>query len=424
MKVLVVGSGGREHCLVWSLSRSTQVDEIHIAPGNGGTGDLATNVPLAAEDVAGIANYAEEKRFDLVVVGPELPLAMGLSDTLSARGLRVFGPSAAAARIESSKAFSKGFMRARGIPTAPYATFDDYDLAKAYLGSHPAPIVVKASGLAAGKGAIVCQTDVEALDALDLIMRRRAFGEAGDWVVIEECLVGQEVTVLAFADGRSVAPMILSQDHKPAFDGDKGPNTGGMGAYAPAPVLDDRLLQRVYDEVLQNAVDGLREASTPYVGLLYAGLMVSDGDYQVIEFNCRFGDPEAQVILPLLETDLVSVLDACIDGRLEDIELSWSAGSCACVVMASGGYPEQYERGFQIDGLEGVSELPDTYVFHAGTKRDGDRILTAGGRVLGVTAWANDLRGAVDRAYAAVDKIHWPGATFRTDIGAKGLGRG
>ena len=424
MKVLVVGSGGREHCLVWSLSRSTQVDEIHIAPGNGGTGDLATNVPLAAEDVAGIANYAEEKRFDLVVVGPELPLAMSLSDTLSARGLRVFGPSAAAARIESSKAFSKDFMLARRIPTAEYAIFDDYGSAATYLGSHPAPIVVKASGLAAGKGVIVCQTDAEALDALDLIMRQRAFVEAGDVVVIEDCLVGQEVSVLAFADGRTVAPMVLSQDHKPAYDGDKGPNTGGMGTYAPAQVLDEGLFKRVRDEVLQNAVDGLREAGTPYVGVLYAGLMVADGDYQVLEFNCRFGDPEAQVILPLLDTDLVTVMDACIDGRLDDVQLAWSFKSCACVVMASGGYPGHYERGLPIEGLEAAAELPDTYVYHAGTKRERDLVLTAGGRVLGVTAWADELQGAVDRAYAAVSRIHWPGATYRTDIGAKGLHKG
>ena len=421
MRVLVVGSGGREHCLVWSLSRSSQVEEIHIAPGNGGTGDLAKNVPLAVDDIPGITRYADETGFDFVVIGPEVPLALGLSDALRARGLRVFGPSSAAAQIESSKSFSKDFMRKHGIPTAEYATFGDYGQAKSHLAAHAAPIVVKASGLAAGKGVIVCQTDTEALAALDLIMRQRAFGKAGDQVVIEECLVGQEVSVLAFADGRSMAPMLLSQDHKPAYDGDRGPNTGGMGAYAPAPVLSERLLQRVCDEVLQATVDGLRDAGTPYVGVLYAGLMVSDDDYTVLEFNCRFGDPEAQVILPLFQTDLASVLGACIDGRLEDIELTWASGACACVVMASEGYPEHYERGMRITGLESAAEQPNTFVFHAGTKRDGDHVLTAGGRVLGVTAWADDLPGAVNRAYAAVKQIDWPGAWYRTDIGAKGL---
>ena len=421
MKVLVVGSGGREHCLAWALSRSPQVDEICVAPGNGGTADLATNVPLAADDVAGITSYVEEEGFDLVVVGPELPLALGLSDALSARGARVFGPSAAAARIESSKAFSKDFMRRCGIPTAEYAVFDDYDRALAYLEDHPSPIVVKASGLAAGKGAIVCQTGEEARAALGRIMRQRAFGQAGDQVVIEECLVGQEVSVLAFADGHTVAPMILSQDHKPAYDGDRGPNTGGMGTWAPAPVLDEELLERVREQVLQAAVDGLAELGTPYVGVLYAGLMVSDGDFEVLEFNCRFGDPETQAILPLLETDLVTVMEACIDGRLDQVSLGWSPEACVCVVMASGGYPGHYERGLPIEGLADVADMPDTVVFHAGTKRDGDRLLSAGGRVLGVTSWANDLRGAIERAYAAVKRIHWPRVMYRTDIGAKGL---
>ncbi len=421
MKVLVVGSGGREHALVWALSRSPRVGELYIAPGNGGTGDLATNVAIGAEDVDALADYAVAQRFDLVVVGPEAPIALGLTDQLQARGLRVFAPSAAAGRLESSKAFSKDLMRQQGIPTAAYATFDDYAAALRYLEAHPAPIVVKASGLAAGKGAIVCRTDEEARVALHQIMVERAFGAAGDQVVIEEYLSGQEVTVLAFADGRTVAPMVLSQDHKAAYDGDRGPNTGGMGCYAPAPVLSETQLRQVVDRVLQPAVDGLRRMGAPYIGVLYAGLMVSGDDFRTLEFNCRFGDPEAQVVLPLLRTDLVAVMDACIDGRLDQIELDWSAGACACVVMASGGYPGAYARGFEIAGLDEAAKLPDTVVFHAGTRREGGRVLTAGGRVLGVTAWANDLPEALRRAYAAVGRIHWEGAMFRRDIGAKGL---
>ncbi|MEA3406482.1 MAG: phosphoribosylamine--glycine ligase [Chloroflexota bacterium] len=419
MKVLVVGSGGREHALVWALDRSPRVDEIHVAPGNGGTLTLATNIPIAADDISGLVDHAEKEGVDLVVVGPEVPLALGLTDAMQDRGIRVFGPTERAARIESSKAYSKDFMRDHGIPTAPYAIFEDYDRAKAYLQEHPAPIVVKASGLAAGKGSIVCQTDEEARQALDEIMRERAFGKAGDRVVIEECLEGEEVSVLAFSDGQTVVPMALAQDHKPAYDGDLGPNTGGMGCYAPAPLLDEATLERVMNEVLQPAVDGLRRAGTPYVGALYAGLMLSDGDFQVLEFNCRFGDPEAQVILPLLESDLVSVLEACIDGTLKDVKLHWSDETCVCVVMASGGYPIEYETGYEIEGLE--EDVPNTIVFHAGTKQEDGRVLTDGGRVLGVTAWADDLRSAVDRAYARADRIHWPDVMMRRDIGAKGL---
>ena len=419
MKVLVVGSGGREHALVWALDRSPQVDEIQVAPGNGGTSTLATNVPIAADDIPDLVEHATQEEVDLVVVGPEVPLALGLVDAMQESDVRIFGPSEKAARIESSKAYSKDFMRDHDIPTAPYAIFEDYDRARAYLEEHPAPIVVKASGLAAGKGSIVCQTDDEACQALDEIMRKRTFGEAGDLVVIEECLEGEEVSVLAFSDGQTVTPMVLAQDHKPAYDSDLGPNTGGMGCYAPAPLLARARLERVIDEVLQPTVDGMRHEGNPYVGVLYAGLMLSDDDFQVLEFNCRFGDPEAQVIFPLLETDLVSVLEACIDGALDEIELRWSDQTCVCVVMASGGYPVEYETGYEIEGLE--EDLSDTFVFHAGTKLEDGRVLTDGGRVLGVTAWADDLRSAVDRAYARADCIHWPEAMMRRDIGAKGL---
>ena len=421
MKILVVGSGGREHALVWALHRSPQVKEIFVAPGNGGTGDLANNVPIGSEDVQALTQFAANTHVDLVVVGPEVPLALGLVDALQAQGIRAFGPCSQAARIESSKAFGKDFMRHNGIPTAEYAVFDDYDQATGYLAAHPAPIVVKADGLAAGKGAIVCDTDEEARDALDLVMQQRAFGSAGDRVVIEECLTGQEVSVLAFCDGRTVVPMVQAQDHKPAYDGDKGPNTGGMGCYAPALLLDAEMLSRVMGQVLQPTLKGMGSAGTPYVGVLYAGLMVRDGDFQVLEFNCRFGDPEAQVILPLLETDLVDVMQACIDGRLDEIDVQWSSQVAACVVMASGGYPGAYERGLAIEGLSTAAQMADTVVFHAGTKIVGGRVVTAGGRVLGVTAWGDDLARAIGRAYRAVEEIHWPGAVYRTDIGAKGL---
>ncbi|MHB0857589.1 MAG: phosphoribosylamine--glycine ligase [Anaerolineae bacterium] len=424
MKVLVVGSGGREHALAWAIQRSPRVREVHLAPGNGGTHGVGVNVPIAAEDISALTAYAREQRFDLTVVGPEVPLVLGLADALQAEGLRVFGPSAGAAQLEGSKAFCKDLMRANGIPTADYSVFTDYAQTLAYLDQHPAPIVVKADGLAAGKGAVVCQSDAEAREALRQMMQERVFGAAGERVVIEECLAGQEVSLLAFCDGRIAVPMVQAQDHKAVFEGDRGPNTGGMGCYAPARLLDEKLVVRVTAEVLQPTVDAMRRAGRPYVGVLYAGLMVQGDDYQVLEFNCRFGDPEAQVILPLLETDLLDVLDACIDGHLDQVALRWADKACVCVVMASGGYPGHYEKGQPIQGLEQAAACPDTLVFHAGTRLDGERVLTAGGRVLGVTAWADDLPLAIERAYAAVDRISWPGAQFRRDIGAKGLAAG
>ncbi|MGC9358929.1 MAG: phosphoribosylamine--glycine ligase [Anaerolineae bacterium] len=421
MRVLVVGSGGREHALAWALSRSSQVDAVYVAPGNAGTAALVTNVPIAAEDVTALSQHCAEERYDLVVVGPEVPLAAGLADRLGDDGIRVFGPSQQCAQIEASKAFSKDFMTAHGIPTAPYATFDDYAKARDYLASHGAPIVIKASGLAAGKGAIVCQTEKEAQRALDRIMKERAFGDAGDTVVLEDCLTGQEASVLAFTDGETVVPMVVAQDHKAAYDGDRGPNTGGMGCYAPTSLVDDATVERVVEQVLQPAVDGLRAQGCRYVGVLYAGLMLEGDSFRVLEFNCRFGDPETQVILPLLETDLVEIMEACIDGRLDEVRVSWRDQSAVCVVMASSGYPSSYQKGFPIEGLDEATALQDTVVFHAGTRRDDGRVLTDGGRVLGVTAWADTLSAAMARAYEAVERIHWPGAMYRTDIGAKGL---
>ncbi len=421
MKVLVVGSGGREHALLWALSRSPQVSALTAAPGNGGTAGLARNVPLRADDLAGLTAFARQERFDLVVVGPEAPLALGLADALAKVGLRVFGPSRAAAQLEGSKTFSKDFMQRHGIPTAEYAAFGVESEALDYLRGHPAPIVVKADGLAAGKGVYVCSSDEEARRAVRAIMRERVYGAAGDRVVIEECLTGQEVSVLAFSDGRTVRPMILAQDHKAAWDGDRGPNTGGMGAYAPAALLDEEALRSVMVSVLQPAVDGLAEAGTPYVGVLYAGLMITGDEFRVLEFNCRFGDPEAQVILPLLENDLAEVVLACVEGRLDQVELAWRPGACACVVLASGGYPGEYRTGLEIHGLDETERQEQCVIFHAGTRREGDRVLTAGGRVLDVAAWDVGLPEAVARAYRAAALIDWDGMTYRRDIGAKGL---
>lgn len=423
MRVMVVGSGGREHALVWALSRSPEVSALYAAPGNGGTIELAVNVPIQAEDIAGLTSYAVCERMDLVVVGPEVPLALGLADALQRAGVPVFGPSAAAARLESSKAFSKAFMAANKIPTAAYRSFTDYREASSYLAAQRAPIVVKASGLAAGKGVIICQTLSEAKAALRSVMLERAFGDAGEEVVIEEYLSGQEVSVLAFCDGKTVAPMVLVQDHKAAFDGDKGPNTGGMGCYAPAALLNAAQQQAVMEQVLLPAVRGMAAQGAPYIGALYAGLMLTPDGFKVLEFNCRFGDPETQVILPLLETSLAQVLLACVNGSLEQIALRWRPGAAVCVVLAAGGYPGHYRKHDLITGLDEAAKQPDIIIFHAGTTREDGDVYTAGGRVLGVTATGSDLKTAIDKAYRATRLIHWPDITFRSDIGAKGLAR-
>jgi phosphoribosylamine--glycine ligase len=423
MRILVVGSGGREHALAWSLNRSGEVDELFVAPGNAGTDAVAINVALQADDIAGLVRWARENRIDLTVVGPEVPLSLGIVNRFEDAGLRVFGPSQDAARIETSKAFCKVLLREEGIPTAEFEVFDDHERAADYLRAQSLPVVVKADGLAAGKGVSVCQTENEARDALKAIMVDRIFGDAGDEVIIEECLTGQEVSVLAFSDGNTVLPMVSSQDHKPAFDGDEGPNTGGMGCYAPMALMNSSLLDEIQETILQPTIDGLRWRGTPFVGVLYAGLILTSEGPQVLEFNCRFGDPETQVILPLLETGLPEVLNACVDGRLDEIELQWSGGASVCVVMASGGYPGTYRTGIPIGGLDDVAGWPDVQVFHAGTRIEGGETVTGGGRVLGVTAWAGTLTGAIERAYSAVDRISFQGAHYRRDIGRKAFGK-
>ena len=422
MRVLVVGSGGREHALVWKLRQSTHVDALWCAPGNAGIAALAECVPLAVDDLDGLVAFAREQRIDLTVVGPELPLTLGLVDRFADAGLRAFGPTAAAARLEGSKAFMKEICRAYRVPTAGFGVFTDPGEASRYARELGAPVVVKADGLAAGKGVFVCATVDEAVRAIDDVMRARVFGDAGARVVVEEFLPGEEVSFMALSDGTTVLPLATSQDHKRVGDGDVGPNTGGMGAYSPAPALDRKLHDQVMAEIVEPVVRGLAERGTPYVGVLYAGLMVHEGRARLLEFNVRFGDPEAQVLLVRLRSDLVDLIDRATRGRLAGGAIEWDRRPAACVVLAAEGYPGAVERGRVIEGLERTGA--DALVFHAGTRRDGDRIVTDGGRVLGVPALGDTLGGAVGTAYAAIEHIRWPGMHYRHDIGHRALARG
>jgi phosphoribosylamine--glycine ligase len=427
MKVLIVGGGGREHALAWKLAQSPRVSKIYVAPGNAGTAgmdkSLVENLAVDAEDVDALLAFAEREKVGLTVVGPEAPLVLGIVDRFQAKGLRVFGPSQAAAQLEGSKSFSKQAMARFGVPTAEYGEFTDPAAAKAYIRQKGAPIVVKADGLAAGKGVVVARTVEEALEAVDLIMVKREFSAAGDLIVVEEFLEGEEASFLAFCDGKNVVPMASSQDHKAVFDGDKGPNTGGMGAYSPAPVVTDALYEETVRSVMIPMVEGMAREGMPYVGILYAGLMIKNGRIKVLEFNCRFGDPECQPILMRLQGDLADILEACIDGKLADVRLSWDPRAAVCVVMASEGYPGSYPKGVPIEGLAEAAKLPDVVVFHAGTKLAEGNVVTSGGRVLGVTGIGDGVAHAIERAYAAVAKIRWPGVHYRTDIGKKALAR-
>lgn len=421
MKILVVGSGGREHSLVWKLAQSPRVHRLYAAPGNAGIAEQAECVPVPATDVVALATFAEKEKIDLTVVGPEVPLTLGLVDEFQRRGLRAFGASRAAAQIEGSKAFAKALMLKYGIPTAAYREFSELDAALAYVRERGAPIVVKADGLAAGKGALVCRTLVDAVAAVRLIMEQRAFGEAGDRVVVEECLEGEEASFLAFTDGKTVLPLASAQDHKPICDNDEGPNTGGMGAYSPAPVVSAALHRQIMDRVMVPTVRAMAAEGRPYRGVLYAGVMIKDGEAKVLEFNARFGDPEAQPLLLRMDSDLVPVLEAVLDGRLHEVTLQWKEDAAVCVVMASGGYPGTYQKGKAIQGLEEAAKVEGVVIFHAGTARRGAHLLTDGGRVLGVTGRGRDVREAITRTYEAVRRISWEGVHFRTDIGAKAL---
>lgn len=424
MNVLLIGSGGREHALAWKLAQSPKVEKLLVAPGNPGIGllDKCECVALDVENLELVADFAQENKIDLTVVGPEAPLVAGLADVFEARGMAVFGPSKAAAQLEGSKAFSKNIMAKYNVPTAFFKICDNIDDAKAYVEEKGAPIVVKADGLAAGKGVVVAFTKEEALGAIDDMMGDHKFGNAGARVVLEEFMDGEEASLLAFTDGKVIVPMIASQDHKRVFDGDKGPNTGGMGTYAPAPVLTPALRKKATEEVLKPMIAAMQAEGTPYKGCLYAGLMVKGDSVKVVEFNCRFGDPETQVVLPLLDSDLAEIMLACATGKLEQVEINWSDKAAVCVVVASGGYPESYEKGKEITGLEAAVEA-GAVVFHAGTKLTDGKIVTSGGRVLGVTAVDANIKAARDKAYEAVDKIAFAKAFSRRDIAWRALNR-
>lgn len=423
MKVLIVGGGGREHALCWKIKQSTLVKEIYCAPGNGGTALIAQNIPIKAEDVNGIVDFAREAKIDLVVIGPEAPLNLGLVDMLNKEGIMAFGPSRGAALLEGSKVFAKNLMRKYDISTANFEIFDNPEKAKGYLlNQNKAPIVVKADGLAAGKGVYVCKTIDEALDAVDDIMVKKMFGPAGDKIVIEECLEGEEASFLVFTDGKTVLPMDSSQDHKRVFDNDEGPNTGGMGAYSPAPVVTKEVFDKVMEKIIYPTIIGMEKEGHPFKGVLYAGLMIKDNEPYVLEFNTRFGDPEAQPLLMRIKNDIVPVLMGCIDGNLHNEYLLWEQKHAVCVVIASGGYPGEYKKGYEIVGLDQIGD-DNVYVFHAGTKLVDGKIYTDGGRVLGVTALGETIKEAIDYAYNAVGKIYFENMHYRKDIGKKALYR-
>jgi len=421
MKVLVVGGGGREHALVWKIAQSSLVKKVYCAPGNPGIAQQAECVPLRADDLLGIMQFVRDKGIDLTVVGPEDPLTMGITDELTNKGFKVFGPSRAGAELEGSKVFAKQLMHKHAIPTADFRVFEDAHDAHDYLDNIGAPIVVKADGLAKGKGVIICKTLHEAHDAIRQIMEEKVFGRAGERVIIEECLSGEEASILAITDGRTIMALEPAQDHKPILDGDRGPNTGGMGAYSPVPTVTPALRAEVEKKVFVPMVHALRMEGRKFRGVLYAGLMLSSAGPHVLEFNVRWGDPEAQPLVMRMKSDLVPVLLAAAEGKLHQAQLEWDTRAAVCVVMASGGYPGAYEKGKPIAGLARAAALTDVMVFHAGTTASGGKIVTSGGRVLGVTALGDGIAEARDRAYQAVDLIRWEGAQYRKDIGNKAL---
>jgi len=420
MKILVVGGGGREHTLVWKIAQSPLVEKIYCAPGNAGISQLAECISIKDSDIDALLKFADKNQIDLTVVGPEVPLSLGIVDAFQSQGLKIFGPSKKAAELESSKIFAKYLMDKYNIPTASYKKFDEHEQAKKYLESCSIPVVIKADGLAAGKGAIVCLSLDEAQESLQKLMVQRIFGEAGKKVIIEEYLRGQEASVLAFTDGVNVLLLAPAQDHKPIFGGDKGPNTGGMGAYAPAVLVDNEMLKLVQEKILEPAVKGMALEDRPYRGVLYAGLMITKQGPKVVEFNCRFGDPETQVILPLMKNDIVPLLLACSENKIKESYLETNNKFAVCVIMASGGYPGKYEKGKGIIGLDRKFD-EHVIIFHAGTKCVDAKLVTNGGRVLGVTALGDNIENAIKRAYSAVGKIAFDGAYYRKDIGYKSL---
>lgn len=425
MNILVIGSGGREHAIAWKLRQNPAVKRLFVAPGNAGMESVGTTVPLKANDVQGLLRFAQDNAVDLTVVGPEQPLVEGLVDRFQERGLTVFGPTASAARLEGSKAFAKDFMRRHGIPTAQFGTFDAGSgrQAEAFIESSRGPLVVKADGLAAGKGVVICQTKAEARMAVREMLETGAFGSAGRQVVIEEFLKGEEASVFAICDGERYVLLPCAQDHKRILDGDRGKNTGGMGAYAPAPIMTVELLRKVEEQVIRPTLEGMKAEGTPYRGCLYVGLMITSAGPKVLEYNCRFGDPETQAVIPLLDGDLAALLQAAATGSLEGHSPAFHDASAVCVVMASRGYPDEYETGKVIRGLDSADLEKGEIVFHAGTRREGDAIVTSGGRVLGVTVvgYRHELEATIDAAYRLVHRIAFDGAYYRSDIGKKAL---
>ncbi|SHI45734.1 phosphoribosylamine--glycine ligase [Thermoclostridium caenicola] len=419
MKVLVVGGGGREHALVWKLAQSPDVTKLYCAPGNGGIGEIAELVPLGAMDVDGIVNFSKAHQIDLVVVAPDDPLAIGMVDALETAGIKAFGPRKNAAVIEASKVFAKELMKKYRIPTADYRVFDNSRDAMEYVSQAELPLVVKADGLALGKGVLICHTRDEAIQAIRSIMEDKKFGSAGQRIVVEEFLTGPEVSVLAFTDGRTIKPMVSVQDHKRAFDQDKGPNTGGMGTFSPSRVYTEDIARECMETIFRPTVEAMNQEGRTFKGVLYFGLMLTEKGPRVLEYNARFGDPESQVVMPRLKTDLLKIMQAVVNEELDRIDIEWHEDAAVCVVMASGGYPEAYEKGFEITGLDQVANQSDIMVFHAGTKKEGEKFLTNGGRVLGVTARGSDLEEARRKAYDAVSRIHFKNAHYRRDIGIK-----
>jgi len=423
MDVLLIGSGGREHAIAWKLAQSKNLGKLYIAPGNPGTAACGGNIPISVSDTDKLLDFAKQNNIALVVVGPEDPLAAGVVDAFEAAGIKAFGPTAGAAQLEADKAFAKQLIRSSAISSAEGQVFERFDDAKAYIASRDEPVVIKAAGLAKGKGVFVCDDPADGILAAEKIMCDRIFGSAGDRIVVEDKLLGEEASILAFVDGRNIYVMESSQDHKPIGDGDTGPNTGGMGAYSPAPVVTEALLDRITREILVPVVDGMNRNDTPYKGVLYAGIMVTAGGPRVLEFNVRFGDPETQPILMRLKSDLLEIMLAVCDGRLDEVTLQWDPRPAVCVVIASGGYPGEYEKGKIITGIAQAEKLEDVVVFHAGTAAKNASLVTNGGRVLGVTAVGQTIGDAKAKAYEAVDKIKFDGAYYRRDIADKAIKR-
>ncbi len=421
MKVLVIGSGGREHAIVWKVSKSRHIDKIYCCPGNAGISELAECINFDDNNFGALVDFVKQEEIDLTIVGPEVPLSKGIADVFEKEGRKILGPNMKAAQLEGSKVFAKDLMKRYGIPTAEYKVFTSCPDAEDYVGLKGAPIVIKADGLAAGKGVIVAETVDEAINALRLIMKDRAFGDAGNRVIVEECIHGEEASFMAFTDGKTILPMVSSQDHKRVFDGDNGPNTGGMGAYSPAPVITEKLESIIMENVMRPMIRGLQSEGIKYKGILYAGLMIQNNQPYVLEFNCRLGDPETQPVLSRLKTDLIDIALAITDDKLSDINLEWKPDASVCVVIASKGYPGAYEKGKIITGLDDVKKMNDAFVFHAGTAFNNNKLVTSGGRVLGVTALGKDIKDAKDRAYMAIEKIHFNGMHYRKDIADRAI---